>query len=290
MRQCSIETNTELYADDTVAHAADKRLQTVETKLQISALKFDMWCIDHNVLVNWIKTNAMIIGTSHMTSGTKNVSIPVNEHEIEIVNTQKHLGILIDKNLTWEEQISQVCQGVSRKLTLMKLLSKYVNQDSLKLYYNSYVLPIFDFCCIIWGNTTIGNQARLVKLQKRAARIILKVDILTPSEEMFKRLGWLSFPKRVQYHTCLMVYKSINGMTPDYISSMLTLVSDHHERQTRQSSNDKLHVPRSRTSYFDKAFSISGPRLWNTLPAFIRESNTIFKFKRGLKQYLLQNE
>ena len=112
---------------------------------------------------------------------------------------------------------------VSRKLTLMKLLSKYINQECLKLYYNSYILPIFDFCCIIWGNTTVTNQSRLIKLQKRVARLILKADILTPSDQMFKELIWLSFPKRVYYHTCLMVYKGMKGQSPEYISSILRL-------------------------------------------------------------------
>ena len=91
----------------------------------------------------------------------------------------------------------------------MKLLSKYVNQNSLKQYYNSYILPAFDFGCVVWGYTTKNNFDRLVRLQKRAARLILKADFLTPSEELFRELKWLTFPKRVQYHTCLMVYKGI---------------------------------------------------------------------------------
>ena len=102
----------------------------------------------------------------------------------------------------------------------MKLLSKYIDQTSLKQYDNLYVLPVFDYGCVVWGNTTHANVTRLVKLQKRAARIILKADFLTPSEQLFKKLNWLTFPKRVQYHTCLMVYKGINGSAPEYISSM----------------------------------------------------------------------
>ena len=33
----------------------------------------------------------------------------------------------------------------------LQLLSKYVNQNSLKQYYNSYVLSVFDFGCVVWG-------------------------------------------------------------------------------------------------------------------------------------------
>ena len=114
----------------------------------------------------------MILGSRHTTSANEDISVSINGHMTEVVSTQKHLGLTIDSNLTWEQQINQVCQNVSRKLTLMKVLSKFINQDSLKLYYNSYVIPIFDFCCMIWGNSTIANQSRLVKLQKRAARLI----------------------------------------------------------------------------------------------------------------------
>ena len=136
----------------------------------------------------------------------------------------------------------------------MKLLSKYVNQNSLKQYYNSYVLPVFDFGCVVWGNSTNANLTRLVKLQKRAARMILKADFMPPSEQLFNELNWLPFPKRVQYHTCLTVYKSITGQAPEYISSMLTYVSEHHDRQTRSTVLDLLyfqdHIQPTLTGHF----------------------------------------
>ena len=127
-----------------------------------------------------------------------------------------------------------VCQNVSRKLKLIKLLSKYVNQNSLKQYYKSYFLAVLDFGCVVWGNTRNANLTRLVKLQKQAARMILKADFMKPSEQSFEEINWLPFSKRVQYHTCVMVYKSITGQAPEYISSMLTYISEHHQRQTGQ--------------------------------------------------------
>ena len=90
------------------------------------------------------------------------------------------------KILTWEKQIDLVCQNVSRKPTIIKLLSKYDNQHSLKQYYNSNVLPVFDFGCVVWGNNTSSNLTRLVKLQKRAATMILKADFMTPSKNSLK--------------------------------------------------------------------------------------------------------
>ena len=48
---------------------------------------------------------------------------------------------------------------------------------------------MFEFGCVVWGNTTNSNLTRLVKLQKRAARMILKADFMTPSEQLFKELN-----------------------------------------------------------------------------------------------------
>ena len=96
--------------------------------------------------VHYGKTHAFIVGTKHMTNANGDLSISIKGQNIDLFDTQKHLGITIDKNLTWEKHIDLVCQNVSRKITL---LSKYVNQNSLKQYYNSYILPAFDFVCVV---------------------------------------------------------------------------------------------------------------------------------------------
>ena len=141
----------------------------VEPKLQISAGDFNTWCIDNNMGVHSGKTHAFVVGSKHTTSANEVISVTINEHSIESVSALKHLGIAIDKKMTWEQEIDLVCRNVSHKLTLMKLLSKYANLNSLKQYYNSYVLPVFDFGCVVWGNTTNANLTRLVKLQKTSS-------------------------------------------------------------------------------------------------------------------------
>ena len=82
--------------------------------------------------VDFGKSHAFVVSSKHMRSANEGISVTINEHSIESVSAQKHLGITIDNNLTWEQQIDLVCGNVSRKLTLIKLLSKYVNQNSLK--------------------------------------------------------------------------------------------------------------------------------------------------------------
>ena len=94
-------------------------------------------------------------------------------------------------------------------------------------YYNPYILPIFEYGCMFWGRCTTTNMQRLLKLQKRAAKIILKEDILTPSRSMFSELKWLSFPQKIQYHFCVMVYKALNHLAQEYMTDLFKKLQRH---------------------------------------------------------------
>ena len=81
---------------------------------------------------------------------------------------------------------------------------------------------------------------------------------MTPSKHMFKELQWLYLQQRVHYHTCLLVYKSLNGLAPEYLSQLFTKTSEMHSRNLRSVDNDELRVPFARTNYFAKSFSVEG--------------------------------
>ena len=65
------------------------------------------------------------------------------------------------------------------------------------------MLPLIDYGINTWGTTSGPNIEGLSKLQKRAARIILKADFLTPSLDMFDQLSWQLIPKRLMYNKAI---------------------------------------------------------------------------------------
>ena len=206
------EAYAEIYADDTTVHTSHKDQTVVQVKLQNSSTDFKSWCILHKMFVNLTKPSSMSIGSRQNLSNSDDLFIIIDDDDgISNVDNQKLLGIIIHKTLSWDKQIDSVCLNITRRIKLLKRLSKYVDMPNLKLYYNSYILPIFDYGCMIWGQCSAYNINRLLKLQKRAARIILQADFMPPSKEMFQELGWLTFTQRVQYHICVMVFKSLNS-------------------------------------------------------------------------------
>ena len=75
---------------------------------------------------------------------------------------------------------------------------------------------------------------------------------------------------------------------PDYMSNTVSLVSDDPgRRRLRSATSTDYHVPRTRTSFGDRAFSIADPKAWNNLPQSVRSADSLDSFKRKLKFYLL---
>ena len=74
---------------------------------------------------------------------------------------------------------------------------------------------------------------------------------------------------------------------PRYLTEDCQLVSDVGRRRLRSSHVSTCVVPRTQTDFGDRAFQVAGPKVWNSLPASLRQSHiTIFQFKRLLKTHL----
>ena len=75
-----------------------------------------------------------------------------------------------------------------------------------------------------------------------------------------------------------MMFKILNGQTPDYLSNKFIFRNDTTNYRLRNSEM-RLALPQPRTDYVRKSFAYSGAALWNTLPADIRVSKTLGEFK-----------
>ena len=94
-------------------------------------------------------------------------------------------------------------------------------------------------------------------------------------------------PQRIQFKLCLLMYKALQGMVPDYLRELCWSVSEDDARGSLRSvKHGDLIVPRAAIKFGDRAFTISGPLMWNSLPMTVRNSSTLSNFKSALKSHL----
>ena len=187
--------------------------------------------------IHYQKTSCMTIGTRQRLDGTDHLDIKADNINIRSVSNQKLLGLHIDENLNWNTHIDNLCKAVFSKISLLRQLAEYVPLQVQKQFYQGYILPLLDYGSITWGSTSSANIERLSKLQKRAARIILKADFDTASVLMFQELDWLSVRSRIKYNKAVVIYKAFNNMTPDYITKLLIPMSQTHSLNLRSGQN-----------------------------------------------------
>ena len=114
--------------------------------------------------------------------------------------------------------------------------------------------------------------------------ICSNVDHITP---VLSDLHWLPVSYHIVFKILLLVFKSLNNLSPSYLADRLSYQS--HSRNLRSASKQLLEQPRSfMKTYRNKAFSVCAPKLWNSLPLDLRKSPSLTGFKKGLKTYLFR--
>ena len=80
------------------------------------------------------------------------------------------------------------------------------------------------------------------------------------------RLHWLRVPERVEYKICLLVFKALHGMAPNYLSELCRPNAEDTARsRLRSAARGDLQVPHSKTNFGSRSFAVAGPMFWNRL-------------------------
>jgi len=108
----------------------------------------------------------------------------------------------------------------------------------------------------------------------------------TNSSNILEQLHWLPIERCIKFKIACITYKTVSTTQPAYLHSLLK----HYvpSRTLRSSGSNLLLVPRVRTGFGSRSFSVAAPIIWNSLPLDIRNSSAISCFCRQLN-FLLQS-
>ena len=77
------------------------------------------------------------------------------------------------------------------------------------------VQPHFDYCNVVRGNCNKDLSEKLQRLQNRAARTLMSASYDSNLGDLFRALGWRRLYYQRLERKSLLIYKTLNGMTPD---------------------------------------------------------------------------
>ena len=248
-----IETLISLFADDTsLLEVIDKHdPHTSFNKINQDLDKLKQWSDQWRSQFNESKSVYMIL-TKKRTEPTY-PSVKMNNIELKKVDSHTHLGLTINKNLTWNDHINKITAKASKRIDCLKRIRTLVPRTTLEILYKSMIRPVLEYASILYDNLTSYLSIRLENCQRAAALICTGAMQRTSTDSLLEELGWASLKERRRYYRMTLFYKMNNQLVPGYLESMLPKQVHTRTRYPLRNADD-LDTFLCKTQYRAKSF------------------------------------
>ena len=163
------ETNTIMYADETVVFASDYDVYSIISKLQSYINTISEWCKTNKLTINESKTKYCL---SNYHNDTCPIMLRCNEHRLGLVRSYKYLGVDITNDLNMDEYVSNVYKKASYKIHMLSKIRKYITIYAAGQIYKQTILPYLDYASFMMDSAHQYSLSLLDKVQKRGIRLI----------------------------------------------------------------------------------------------------------------------
>ena len=272
-----LECEILLFADDTTLIAIGQTKEETATMLNRDLQRIDIWAKRWKVTFNASKSKQIIFSKKKLQS----LPIIFNQEEIKQVDTLKHLGVVLTRNLDWTEQVNFVCLKANRKLGVLRSVLG-LSRQTLDILYKLTVRSQIDYGLIIYYNDLTQKQkTRLDQIQYKAGKIVSGALHLTNRVKLDNELGWESLQSRTNF-LGLTLYQKIHILqTRPLLRQCMTKpkINYHDLRQKTTYPKHKYLNMKHKNSYFPYFTN-----LWNNTPE--RAIFDFEQFKIKLKERL----
>ena len=144
-----------------------------------------------------ISKQAQEVTFSHKRSVSSHPPLTFNNIPVAQTNSQKHLGMQLDKKLNFEEQLKKVESNVNKTIGIIRKLQNVLPRSALLTIYKSFIRPHLDYGDIIYDKAFNESfHAKLESLQYNATLAITGAIKGSSTEKIYEELGLESLKSR----------------------------------------------------------------------------------------------
>jgi len=196
---------------------------------------------------------------------------PSNHSSLQSV---KFLGVLLDSQLTWTPQCTDLLSRLSQQLFLIRSLKGNVSTQTLMSVYHGCFYSILTYGILAWGHSSAAST--IFGIQRRCIRILYGLKYRDECRHAFQDLGILTLPG-VYIAVCLCHVKENLDLYP--------LRGETHDYLTLKRSCLSMKPCRLKRSQDGKNYW--GAKLFNSLPTAVQDL-PLPTFKKKITELLLK--
>ncbi len=265
IRECDICN----FADDNTLFSCDPSIENVLRHLNN----------DIDISLNWFKSNFMVANPAKfqvifLGTGINITGLNINGKFVEATDTVKLLGVTLDNKLNFVPHIKDMCYKARNKTKALLRIRNNLDTSKATLLCNTFILSCFNYCPIIWMFSNKEGNNIINSTHRRVLRAILN-DFSLPFEDMLITTGQTNIHKKNLGVLALEVYKSINGLNPQFMHELYTPKCTTYN--LRKGTMLQLPPKVDLNSWHFRSVLV-----WNNLPRILKEAQSIDSFKCSL--------
>lgn len=280
--------NVHFYADDSQLYLSfepidESNIEDIVNRVANCVSEIMHWMNNNMLKLNSDKTELIVFSSGQKAEKVSNLTVKVGTSVITQSANVRNLGAFLDSRMNMESHVNSVCKSTYAQLRQIGRIRHYIN-DATKTLVNALVTSRLDYCnCLLYG---VQQQSlnKLQLVQNTAGRIITRKSKFSHITSVLKDLHWLPVNYRINFKILTQVFKSLHGKAPQYINDMINV---YKPTRNLRSANQSLTLvqPKTKLKFGDRSFSAAAPKLWNSLPAHVRDCTSLESFKRQLKTH-----
>jgi len=171
------------------------------------------------------------LGTSRRVQQCTTDHLQLHGASIKPSNSVRDLGVVVDSGLTSVDHVTHITSLCFFHIRQLWFIRRSLIVDTAHSLVRALVNNGLDYCNALFATLPAGQMSRLQSVLRAAARFVLQLPGRAPvSSAMRNSLHWLNFTQRVTYKLCLLTYKCLHGLAPDYLTRLCVRVATVHGR------------------------------------------------------------
>ena len=155
------------FADDTCILYASNKLKSIETVLNCDLKSIYDWLKANRLSLNVDKSKLLMFKSKQRMLNSDSISIKLGGVKPIPVDSEKYLGLHLDKYLSWDLQTNQLSKKLSRANGILSKLRHFAPKQTLVSVYYSIFYTHLLYGCPVWSLTKNENLDTITILQKK---------------------------------------------------------------------------------------------------------------------------
>ena len=186
-----LSSKAKLFPDNTTLFSVTHDITTSANELSNDLKKISDWAFQWKMSFNpdpSKQTQEVIF--SRKSKNVSHPSLVFNNANVSSCKSQKHLGILLDSKLTFEEHCKTILSETNRTLGRLRKIQSLLPRAALITIYKAFVRPHLDYGDVLYDQAfNVSFHEKLESTQYNACLALTGAILGTSKEKIYQKLG-----------------------------------------------------------------------------------------------------